>query len=342
MRKFSSILIVGVGSIGKRHFSLFKKYFEKIDLCDVNLGRCKSIMKDNKKIINKIGSNFSKMISKNNYKVVCITTPPHMHLKIAELAIKSNANIFIEKPLGMNNKGWKKISLECKKKKLVNFIAYCHRFIPYTKILKDILKSNKIGKVHFVNLRWGSYLPDWHPYEDYRSFYMSKKSQGGGALMDESHGIDLLRYLFGEIKSVYADVKNISELGAASSTMANIYVKRTGGFVLGGTRAIIKVNGNKEGSLYPNDFLKVNSVPGYATFTVAGDPLSGVFGSVNTNINVKAGQSYYFIIGVGSSKGLGILLGGVIGQAATGGPFTVQQVTQEAYFGYSYDASQDP
>ena len=136
--------------------------------------------------------------------------------------------------------------------------------------------------------------------------------------------------------------KNISELGAASSTMANIYVKRTGGFVLGGTRAIIKVNGNKEGSLYPNDFLKVNSVPGYVTFTVAGDPLSGVFGSVNTNINVKAGQSYYFIIGVGSSKGLGILLGGVIGQAATGGPFTVQQVNQEAYFGYSYDASQDP
>ena len=127
--------------------------------------------------------------------------------------------------------------------------------------------------------------------------------------------------------------KNISELGAASSTMANIYVKRTGGFVLGGTRAIIKVNGNKEGSLYPNDFLKVNSVPGYATFTVAGDPLSGVFGSVNTNINVKAGQSYYFIIGVGSCKGLGILLGGVIGQAATGGPFTVQHVNQEAYFG---------
>ena len=220
MRKFSSILIVGVGSIGKRHFSLFKKYFEKIDLCDVNLGRCKSIMKDNKKIINKIGSNFSKMISKNNYKVVCITTPPHMHLKIAELAIKSNANIFIEKPLGMNNKGWKKISLECKKKKLINFIAYCHRFIPYTKILKDILKSNKIGKVHFVNLRWGSYLPDWHPYEDYRSFYMSKKSQGGGALMDESHGIDLLRYLFGEIKSVYADVKNISELELSSDDAA--------------------------------------------------------------------------------------------------------------------------
>jgi len=63
-------------------------------------------------------------------------------------------------------------------------------------------------------------LPDWHPYEDYRSFYMSKKSQGGGALMDESHGIDLLRYLFGEIKSVYADVKNISELELSSDDAA--------------------------------------------------------------------------------------------------------------------------
>ena len=50
MRKFSSILIVGVGSIGKRHFLCSKNILRKIDLCDVNLGRCKSIMKDNKKL----------------------------------------------------------------------------------------------------------------------------------------------------------------------------------------------------------------------------------------------------------------------------------------------------
>ena len=49
------------------------------------------------------------------------------------------------------------------------------------------------------------------------------------------------------------------------------------------------------------------------------------------NIRLEAGKSYYFITGVASGKGLGILLGGAIGQAATGGPFTIQQVNKNGY-----------
>ena len=70
------------------------------------------------------------------------------------------------------------------------------------------------------NIRWGSYLPDWHPWEKYNSFYMAKKEQGGGALMDESHGIDLLRYLVGEVKEVFAVVDTISNLKITSDDNA--------------------------------------------------------------------------------------------------------------------------
>lgn len=214
------LLIVGLGSIGRRHFSIFKKYFKKIDLCDVNIDRCLNIKKDNLKIVRNIGGNFYEMIKNNKYSVVCITTPPHLHLKIAQLAVKNKIHMFIEKPLGMNVLGWKLLAKKCKKNKLVNFVAYCHRFIPYTKTLLNILQKKTIGKIYFANMRWGSYLPDWHPYEDYRSFYMAKKEQGGGALMDESHGLDLLRYLFGEPLSVYADVKNVSDLELSSDDTA--------------------------------------------------------------------------------------------------------------------------
>ena len=67
--------------------------------------------------------------------------------------------------------------------------------------------------------------------------------------------------------------------------------------------------------------------------TVAGDPLAGVFGRTDIYLNLKAGESYYFLTGVRSGKGLGIVLGGVIGQAATGGPFTIQQVTKNSFAG---------
>ena len=126
-------------------------------------------------------------------------------------------------------------------------------------------------------------------------------------------------------------VKDVSQLNAPSSTEANIYLKRTGGFVLCGTRAIIKIDGNEYGSLYPKDFLKINVQPGNRTLTIAGDLKAGVFGKTNINLELEAGESYYFVTGVASGKGLGILLGGVIGQAATGGPFTIQQVNKNGF-----------
>ena len=130
-------------------------------------------------------------------------------------------------------------------------------------------------------------------------------------------------------------VKDISQLSPPSSTEANVYLKRTGGFVLGGTRAIIKVDGNEYGSLNTNDFLKINVQPGNRTLTVAGDPYGGVFGKTDVRLSFEAGKSYYFITGVRSGKGLGIFMGGAIGQAATGGPFTILQVTKSSYSGGS-------
>ena len=129
-------------------------------------------------------------------------------------------------------------------------------------------------------------------------------------------------------------VKNISDISPPSLSEGNMYIKRGGGYVLGGTRAIIKINGNEVGSLWTNEFLKVNMRPGNGILTVAGDLSAGVFGSTNIPINAEAGKSYYFITGVESDKGIGIFLGGAIGQAITGGPFPTQQVSKEAFFGY--------
>jgi hypothetical protein len=129
-------------------------------------------------------------------------------------------------------------------------------------------------------------------------------------------------------------VKNISDISPPSSSEGNIYIKRGGGYVLGGTRAIIKINGNEVGSLWTSEYLKVNMRPGNGILTVAGDLSAGVFGSTNIPVNAEAGKSYYFITGVESDKGIGIFLGGAIGQAITGGPFPTEQVSKEAFFGY--------
>ena len=96
-------------------------------------------------------------------------------------------------------------------RRLISQVA-CLHFAPTHKALENLIHTKVLGKICGVNARWGSYLPDWHPWENYRSFYMAKKDQGGGALYDECHGIDLMRYFFGEISEVSAFVGNTSKL----------------------------------------------------------------------------------------------------------------------------------
>ena len=50
-------------------------------------------------------------------------------------------------------------------------------------------------------------------------FIWRKKAEGGGALLDESHGIDLIRYFFGEVKEVFAIVDKTSKLEISAMIM---------------------------------------------------------------------------------------------------------------------------
>jgi predicted dehydrogenase len=210
-----NILIVGLGSIGKRHLNNFQKYCKSIDVCDSRFDRLSEAKKKFK--IRNTYQDYNLALKSNKYDAVLICTPPSSHLKIASIAVKNKCALFIEKPLGIDANGWKLISNQCKKNKLINYVAYCHRFIPYTEFFKKLLVDKKIiGKIYSGHLRWASYLPNWHPYEDYRKFYMSQKKQGGGALLDDSHGIDLIRYLLGDIKSVFGKVCNLSHLEMSS------------------------------------------------------------------------------------------------------------------------------
>jgi predicted dehydrogenase len=57
-----------------------------------------------------------------------------------------------------------------------------------------------------------AHLEDWHPWERYQDFFMAKAGLGGGALLDESHVIDLLLWLFGRPREVSATVERLSRL----------------------------------------------------------------------------------------------------------------------------------
>ena len=116
--------------------------------------------------------------------------------------IPISKTILVEKPLF--NKFY---SLRIKKNKC--FVGYNLRFHPVISYLKKIISKKKIW---LCKVNCSSYLPDWRKNINYRNSASAKKKLGGGALLELSHELDYVTWLFGDIIIKYAFNKKISNL----------------------------------------------------------------------------------------------------------------------------------
>jgi len=203
------VLIFGCGSIGQRHIKALKK----ID--DIALAVCRTKKGFHKELdlgsIEEFSSEQNAFSWKPDYMI--ISNPTSLHLEYLFKAIDNGVkNIFVEKPLASNFTEIEKVSQGLDSYKSNIAVGFNLRFHPITKELKEIIGSRRYGKVLKASLKVGSYLPFWHPYEDYRETYVAKKELGGGALRTLCHEIDLAQCFFGQFKSVCGLVSKISNL----------------------------------------------------------------------------------------------------------------------------------
>ena len=96
------------------------------------------------------------------------------------------------------------------------------RFHPVIQKVKELVISKKLGKTLHVRACSGFYLPFWHPNENYRDFYMSSRADGGGVLLDTSHEIDYLTWLFGDVDNVFGTIKQVSNLDIYADDLTRI------------------------------------------------------------------------------------------------------------------------
>lgn len=188
------ILIIGFGSIGRKHAAILQDAGVEIVVvskqnelpyktyADLNLG----LLKENPDVV-----------------FICNKTSEHFTTLIQLTNLKYKGIVFIEKPIFDKSHAIESLPfLKC-------LIGYNLRFHPLIEKLKTDLQKEKIlSVVSYV----GQYLPNWRPDVDYRQSYSSHAIQGGGVLRDLSHEIDLVYWLFGEVVSVAAKGGKISNL----------------------------------------------------------------------------------------------------------------------------------
>ncbi len=226
------ILIVGLGSIGKRHINtMLKQGVKKENIIGFDV-RKDRIKETNKKFnIKTFLTNFSN-IKEKEFNAAIICSPTSLHIKQATILAKKKINLFIEKPLCHNLDGIKKLQYFVKKNKLQVLINYPFRFSEHGKKLKYLVDKKILGKVLYFRGEFSEYLPDWHPWEDYRKFYMAFKSQGGGSILDQSHILDMAHFLFGDMKEVLGCFNSkVSKLEVKSDDIAEILLKFKSGLV---------------------------------------------------------------------------------------------------------------
>jgi len=175
-------VIVGLGSIGKRH----------------------------KQNLEKLGHQIIDSYEKADGVLICNLTSKH--LETALQLIKFDLPVFIEKPLSYNLD-----NLDQLKGKIL--VGYCLRF---DESLKKFKKSIPLKDVKSVKIVCQSWLPDWHPEKDYRQSYSAKKALGGGVLLDLSHEIDYALWFFGPLKTVRAKLQMVPELEIETEAIADL------------------------------------------------------------------------------------------------------------------------
>ena len=208
------VLIIGLGSIAKKHIKILKKINPSIEFYALRNNRV------NEKY-NNVNNLFSlKNIDEKYFSFVLIASPSYLHQKQITILKDLRIPIFVEKPLCINKNQLEKIE-KLDKTSLI-YVAYNLRFHPLLIFIKNYL--NEESKILEVNCYSGSFLPDWRE-TNHKLSYSSHKNQGGGVSLDLSHEIDYLLYLFGYPLTIQKNLRKISNITVDSEDFTNLYLE---------------------------------------------------------------------------------------------------------------------
>jgi predicted dehydrogenase len=228
-------LFVGLGSIGQRHLRNLIKLRPETKLLAVRSKRISPLLSETNEVIEgKSIKDFYKIEEYHslsnaldeNPDVVFITNPSSLHIKAATESLKAGCFVFIEKPLSHEWDGIEEIiqmETQIGQKKIA--VGYQFRFHPALKFIKNLLVEKKIGNLISARIVNGEYMPNWHPYEDYRISYAARNNLGGGALVTQIHDFDYAMWLFGKPHELFAIGGQLSNLDIDVEDSVQIQIK---------------------------------------------------------------------------------------------------------------------
>lgn len=203
----------GVG-IGAGYFSPFQyEAWQRIPeveitaMCNRSIEKAKPYMQ--KYEVARHYTDYREMLETEKPDFVDIITPPETHFEMAKFAADRGINVICQKPLAPTFEEAEKIVNYTKNAGIRFMVHENWRFQPWHREIKKLLQRNEIGAIHFMNWRkrmgdgWGenAYIPRQPYFRDYPRLIVYENG---------IHFIDTFRFLGGEIKRVFAQLKKLN------------------------------------------------------------------------------------------------------------------------------------
>jgi len=222
-----SVLVAGAGSIGRRHMANLRQLgTRRLAVTDPDASRLQPI-------VNELGlqgfANFEEALCTFKPDVVLVCTPPVYHVEQALRALRSGADVFIEKPLSNRLDGVGSLQVEAAKLRRVVHVGYNLRFNPGIQTLKRLVEEGVAGRFLWARAEVAQYLPDWRPWQDYRQSYTARRELGGGIILDASHEIDYILWLLGPPRELTCMAGQVSGLETNVEDCATILIRLRSG-----------------------------------------------------------------------------------------------------------------
>lgn len=216
-------LIVGLGSIGRRHLDNLRAL---VPDAEVTVWRRQGSEAPDP-AIRVVRTLEEALAARPDFAIVA--SPASRHISDGLALAAAGVHLFMEKPIAHEVEGVAALIALCRQLGLTLMVGYHLRFSPAMGLLRDAVRSGRIGQILGVQAIVGQYLPDWRPGGDYRQGVSARADLGGGVLLELSHEFDYLRWVMGEVEGLCALAVKASALDTDVEDTADVLLRFAGG-----------------------------------------------------------------------------------------------------------------
>ncbi len=218
--KPEKILFLGLGGAGQRHLRIFRGILPDVACTAHRVMRKTPLLKsdftvdDSQTVEARYGINaFDDLDAAlaDGPGLAVVATPSALHMPAMQKAAERGVHLFVEKPASHSLDGFAALRETILANRLCFHVCFQRRFHPFFIRVKRLLDEGRLGRVFSASFNVASYIPAWHPFEDFRNLYACHANLGGGVLLTEIHELDLCAWFFGAPRRIGCVGGNWSE-----------------------------------------------------------------------------------------------------------------------------------